>query len=129
MINLLERMAAAARNPVIAVLGPRAGDLLEWSRVTGQVASFCLNCPGRRRGAGPAALTPPSNPSPCNTPWPMNCGPPVMPTSGLLWWMWALALDLVRQPPPVRLEGPDLVHLAGVAEELDQLARLFPGRS
>ena len=44
MINLLERMTAF-QDAGETVLGLRAGELLEWSSITGQVASFCLNAP------------------------------------------------------------------------------------
>ena len=44
MINLLERVAAFQETED-RILGPRAAELLEWTRVTGQIASLCLNGP------------------------------------------------------------------------------------
>jgi len=123
MINLLERMAAV-QDSGQEVLGPRAGDLLEWSRVTGQVASFCLNA---HAAAAILACLPFSSREPITlqhsladelrTAGDADQWPPLADVT--------LALELVRQPPPVRLEGGDLVHLAGIAEQLDQLRAYF----
>ncbi len=128
MINLLERMAAV-QDSGQEVLGTRAGDLLEWSRVKGQVASFCLNA---HAAAAVLARLPFSSLEPITlqhsladelrTAGDADQWPPLADVT--------LALELVRQPPPVRLEGGDLVHLAGIAEQLDQLRAYFmAGRS
>jgi DNA mismatch repair protein MutS2 len=123
MINLLERMTAF-QDSGETVLGLRAGVLLEWESVTGQVASFCLN--------GPAAEAILSR-------RPYATSEPIVLQQALAdelraagdadnWPPMAdvgLALDLIRQPPPVRLEGSDLVHVAGVAEQLDLLRAHF----
>ncbi|MEN8005578.1 MAG: Smr/MutS family protein [Candidatus Krumholzibacteriota bacterium] len=123
MINLLERVAACG-DAGNRILGPRAGELLEWDRVTDQIASFCLNRPasGIIRSRAPYAalesitlqhaLADELRPAGDTDQW-----PPLAEVG--------LALDLVRQPPPVRLEGPDLVLIAGVAEQLDQLRSYF----
>jgi len=123
MINLLERMAAF-RDSGEAVLEPRAVELLEWNSVTGQVASFCLNGP-----AADAILSrrPYSSLEPVSLQQSLadelrssgdaDQWPPLADVGPVL--------DLVRQPPPVRLEGPDLVHVAGVAEQLDSLRAHF----
>jgi DNA mismatch repair protein MutS2 len=123
MINLLERIAAF-QDSSEAVLGPRPGELLEWSSVTGQVASFCLNGPAadavlsRRPYASlePIALQH-SLADELRPAGDANQWPPLADVG--------LALDLIRQPPPVRLEGADLVHVAGVAEQLDMLRAYF----
>ncbi|MCK9996347.1 MAG: Smr/MutS family protein [Candidatus Krumholzibacteria bacterium] len=123
MINLLDRMTAFQESGE-TVLGLRAGDLLEWESITGQVASFCLNAPAvdavlsRRPHASlepivlQQAMTDELRVAGDADQWP--------PMADV-----GFALDLVRQPPPVRLEGPDLVHVAGVAEQLDLLRAYF----
>ncbi len=123
MISLLERIAAF-QDSSAAVLGPRAGELLEWSSVTGQVASFCLN--------GPAADAVLSR-RPYDSLEPIvlqqSLADELRPAGDANQWPpladVGLALDLVRQPPPVRLEGADLVHIASVAEQLDRLRAYF----
>ncbi len=123
MINLLERMAAFQGSSE-TVLGTRAGELLEWSSITGQVASFCLNSPAADAvlslrpyaSLEPIALQQ-SLADELRTGGDADQWPPLADVG--------LALDLVRQPPPVRLEGADLVHVASVAEQLDRLRAFF----
>jgi len=123
MINLLERMAAF-RTSAEEVLGPRAGELLEWRSVTGQVASFCLNSPAvadvlaRRPYASlePVALQ-------------HSLADELRPAGDADQWPpladVGAAVELILQPPPVRLDGADLVHIASVAEQLDRLRTYF----
>jgi len=123
MINLLERVAAA-RPPGETLLAQRAGALLEWPRVTDQIAAACLN---------PAAADairrhrPFTSLEPIRLSWNLadelrprgdvDRWPPLADVSGVM--------ALLDQPSPVRLEGPDLVHVAAVAEELDALREYF----
>jgi DNA mismatch repair protein MutS2 len=123
MINLLERMAAV-QDSGKEVLGSRAGNLLEWSRVTGQVASFCLNA---HAAAAVLARIPYDSFEPITLQH--SLADELRPAGDADQWPpladVALGLELVRQPPPVRLEGADLVHLAGIAEQLDQFRAFF----
>ena len=123
MINLLERVAAF-RDADDRILGPRAGALLEWEKVTGQIASFCLNGPAARaiRRGLPYSLAEPialqhALADELRAAGDADRWPPLAEVG--------TALELVRQPPPVRLEGPDLVLIAAVAEQLDQLRSYF----
>lgn len=123
MINLLERMAAFSDSGE-EVLGPRAGELLEWTSITGQVATFCLNRPAAdavlalrpHASLEPVALqhslADELRPAADADQW-----PPLADVGG--------ALELIRQPPPVRMDGADLVHVASVAEQLDRLRTYF----
>lgn len=126
MITLLARMDAARREQT-AVLDERSDRLLEWGRVKEQLASRCRNERAARivRAARPfssraaidffRALHDEIRPAAERNQW-----PPLMEVGD--------ALDLLQQPPPVRLEGPDLVHLAAVAETLDELRAYFLAR-
>ena len=123
MINLLERVAAF-RDTGDGILGRRAAELLEWEGVTDQIASFCLNSHASRiiRSRLPYASREPialqhSLADELRPAGDANQWPPLAEVG--------TALELVRQPPPVRLEGPDLVLIAGVAEQLDQLRSYF----
>lgn len=119
MIPLLERLVAA-RAAATPVAAPRALALLEWERVAGQVAACCRSAlaadtvRARRPLADPALVTT----------WheladelrrdgDRNVWPPLDDPADLL--------ALLDQPPPVRLEGPDLVHVAAMAGNLDAL--------
>jgi DNA mismatch repair protein MutS2 len=126
MINLLDRLAAFRRDHS-AVLGERTAHLLEWSRVKDQLARHCRN----QRAAEAIGNTKPFSTLPAielvralgdeiRHDAQLNQWPPLMDLGD--------ALDLLEQPPPVRLEGPDLVHLATVAETLDQLRDHFLAR-
>jgi len=123
MINLLERMTAF-HDSGDRVLGFRAGALLEWESITGQVASFCLNAPAVDAiiSRQPHATLEPimlqqAMADELRVAGDADQWPPMADVG--------LALALVRQPPPVRLEGADLVHVAGVAEQLDLLRAYF----
>jgi len=123
MITLLDKLRATEAADRL-VLGPRAGALLEWERVTDQIARHCRNHAAAQavRATRPFtdpeaiglihALTDELRPAAEVDQWPplMNLGE---------------ALDLLRQAPPIRLEGSDLVHLAAVCEELDRLRDYF----
>ncbi|MBK7045600.1 MAG: Smr/MutS family protein [bacterium] len=119
MIPLLERLAAAAA-AAAPVASPRALALLEWDRLVGQIAGRCQSplaaaaVRARRPLADPDLLVPwheladelrPDGES--------NVWPPLNDPSTLL--------ALIDQPPPVRLEGTDLVHVAALAGDLDSL--------
>lgn len=122
MIDLLRRVDRAAESA--AVLGGRSAGLLEWPRVTAQVAAHCL---GRIAAERVRARLPYSDPEAIalqhaladelRTEGDADRWPPLLDAG--------FALELIRQPAPVRLEGEDLVHLAGVAEELDRLRAHF----
>lgn len=126
MISLLERMDSARRDRT-AVLGERSDRLLEWGRIKDQLASFCRNERAARivGAARPfssrdaielfRALNDEIRPAAEQNHW-----PPLMEVGD--------ALDLLQQPAPVRLEGPDLVHIAAVAETLDELRSYFLAR-
>jgi len=123
MISLLHRIDTFLDADRI-VLGRRSASLLEWERITGQVAAHCRNemaatavrerCPFATLAAITLfrELTDELRPGGDLGKW-----PPLIDVSG--------GLALVRQPPPVRLEGPDLVHIAAVAAELDRLRGHF----
>jgi len=123
MINLLEGILVADRD-LTGVLGPRAGQLLEWPRVTGQIARLCINT---RAAEAVRARRPFSSLEPIELQRALademrpagevDHWPPLVELSG--------ALDLLEQEHPIRLEGPDLVHIAAVAEELDRLRDHF----
>jgi DNA mismatch repair protein MutS2 len=123
MINLLERMKAFG-DQGHDVLGPRSGELLEWTDVTSQIASFCRNRPAavRVRARRPYASLEPITlqhalSDELRTDGDADRWPPLADVGS--------ALELLRQPAPIRLEGPDLVHVASVAEQLDQLRDYF----
>jgi DNA mismatch repair protein MutS2 len=119
MISLLTRTAAALADDHIS-LGRRAADLLEWDRIAGQVAGFCLSRLAAEaiRARRPFAtaesislyhdLTDELRPGGDAGRW-----PPLLEVGE--------ALVLLRRPAPIRLEGNDLVHIAAVAAELDRL--------
>ncbi|MBU8870817.1 MAG: Smr/MutS family protein [Gemmatimonadales bacterium] len=125
MINLLERIRIRESEATV-VLGPRAGMLLEWPAVKRQISNNCLN--GRAvehiQARQPFTsldrirlehdLADELRPAAQENLW-----PPLIDLTP--------ALELLEQQAPVRLEGPDLVHLAGVAEELDALRDYFLG--
>ena len=126
MITLLDKLAAGRRHQT-AVLGERTAHLLEWARIREQLAAHCRN----RRAADQIldrkpfshsepielfrALSDEIRPEGEQDVW-----PPLMDLGD--------ALELLEQPPPVRLDGPDLVHLATVGETLDQLRDHFLAR-
>lgn len=123
MINLLERIRARETHGP-GVLGPRADHLLEWTAVKRQISTHCLNRRSSEQiqARQPFAtldrielehqLTDELRPAAQGNVW-----PPLIDLSD--------ALDLLEQAAPVRLEGPDLIHLAVVAEELDALRDYF----
>lgn len=123
MIELLQRIANdhAASSKVLA---DRAAHLLEWSAVTSQIAKHCRNSRAaqiiahRRPFESQHAiefqhlLSDELRPAGQAGNW-----PPLMNLSD--------GLDLLEMNAPVRYEGPDLVHLATVAEQLDALREYF----
>jgi len=118
MIELLQRLADTERGE--PVLGDRTGELLEWCDVTAQLARHCLDpvaaaaVRGRRPFAAADAITlhrrlaDELRPGGDADAWPplINLEPALAP------------LD---RPPPLRLEGEDLVAVAAAAEALDEL--------
>ena len=123
MIDLLERLRLADERTA-EVLGPRAARLLEWDRVTGQIARHCL---GSRAAAAIRARRPFTDPEVIRLHHTLademrpgaevNQWPPLANLDGVL--------EVLEQPPPVRLEGADLVQVASTCEELDALRNHF----
>ncbi len=126
MISLLERLVVAEQEPRIGgdVSTGRASQLLEWTRVTDQIATLCINGPAaeRIRRRRPFATREPiqlihdladeMRPAGDVENW-----PPLVDVAG--------ALSILDAPLAGRLDGPDLVHLAGVAEDLERLRAFF----
>lgn len=125
MIPLLERLAAGAAEAMRApVASPRALALLEWERLSGQVAAHCLSALSAQAVRARRPLPVPA----LVVPWheladelraegDRNLWPPLNDPAGLL--------GLLDQPPPVRLEGPDLIHVAALAGDLDAMRAHF----
>ena len=125
MIPLLERLAAGAAEAMRApVASPRALALLEWERLSGQVAAHCLSSLSAQAVRARLPLPVPA----LVVPWheladelraegDRNLWPPLNDPAGLL--------GLLDQPPPVRLEGPDLIHVAALAGDLDAMRAHF----
>ena len=119
MIALLQTIAAA-RDQAPQILGRRPAALLEWPRVTAQLAAFCLN---RRAAAAIRRRRPYADPQPialdhalADELRALEAGDRDLPVVQV-----GQALALLERPAPIRLEGPDLVHIAAIAEELDAL--------
>lgn len=119
MIALLQTIAAA-RDQAPQILGRRPAALLEWPRVTAQLAAFCLN---RRAAAAIRRRRPYADPQPialdhalADELRALEAGDRDLPIVQV-----GQALALLERPAPIRLEGPDLVHIAAIAEELDAL--------
>jgi len=125
VISLLARLAAAdraAREDPVAT--PRDRDLLHWHRVTAQVAGHCRN---RRAAAAVSAQLPYADPDPIALAH--TLADELRPLAGAGKWPpgadLSPALDQLERPAPRRLEGPDLVTVACLAEDLDQLRQWF----
>lgn len=126
MITLLERLHNN-RHGQKAVLGDRSGHLLEWPRIKDQLAAHCLNQRAAQmvKNQQPyshldpitliRSLADEIRPEGQNNRW-----PPLIDLGE--------ALEILEQPPPVRMEGAELVHLAAVAETLDSLRDHFLAR-
>ncbi|MFH1841809.1 MAG: Smr/MutS family protein [bacterium] len=126
MNSLLERIAAAAEVADCVPGGQteRAHRLLEWSRILEQIAGFCHNhlaadLVRQRRPHGEMEsirlwwqLADEIRPFGESGRW-----PPLTGVSGVI--------ALLESPPPLQLEGEDLVHIAGVAVDLDILRDYF----
>jgi len=123
MIQLLQRIATDHAG-ALDLLNGRTAHLLEWDGVTAQIARHCRN---RRAALAIAhrrpfashdsiqfqhALADELRPSGQSGKW-----PPLMDLAD--------GLDLLEMTAPVRYEGADLVHLATVAEHLDDLRQHF----
>lgn len=123
MISLLEKTAAMLNADRI-VLGRRSAVLLEWEPITEQVAVHCLN---RLAAAAVRARHPFAGlesiglfrdlSDELRADGEVGRWPPLVEVGE--------ALDLLRQPPPIRLEGADIVHIAGVAQACDDVRRYF----
>lgn len=123
MISLLHKTETALSADQL-VLDRRSASLLEWDRITDQVAAHCRNALAAQglRGRRPFATLESialyrGLADELRSGGEMGQWPPLIEVSD--------ALALVRQPAPVRMEGPDLVHVATVAEELDRLRNHF----
>jgi len=121
MITLLARLAAAdeaARQHSVA--SPRARDLLGWPRVLDQLARHCQNRLAADQLRGQLPYADPDVIAELRTLADQWRGlrdaeqePPITDISG--------ARDLLDRHSPRRLEGPDLVAIARLAEDLVQL--------
>ncbi len=126
MITLLEKLQFNRRGQV-AVLGDRSGHLLEWPGIKDQLAAHCVN---QRAVQMVRRQQPYSQLEPIQliraladeirAEAQQNLWPPLIDLGE--------ALEILEQPPPVRMEGADLVHLAAVAETLDLLRDHFLAR-
>ncbi len=123
MISLLHKTATALSADQL-VMGRRSASLLEWDRITAQVAAHCRNAlaadgiANRRPFASLESITLfRSLADELRAGGEQGIWPPLIEVSD--------ALALVRQSAPVRMEGADLVHIATVAEELDRLRNHF----
>jgi len=121
VITLLEQLraaeAAAARAPVATV---RDRALLGWDRVAGQVAAHCHDL---RAAAAAGAQLPFADPAAIDL---VRCLADELRTLADRDRIPPLAvvspvLERLEAPPPRRLEGPDLVEVARLAEDLDRL--------
>jgi DNA mismatch repair protein MutS2 len=117
VITLLDRIDRSRREGDV-IVGGRSDHLLEWSRVKAQVAVHCLNARAAQIVQAHRPLTSPAAialqhqlADEIRSEGQQNLWPPLLDLGD--------ALDLLEQPPPVRMEGPDLVHLATVAETFD----------
>jgi len=123
MISLLQKTQAYLSADRI-VLGRRSASLLEWRRITDQVAVHCRNrlAADAVRVRRPFASLEAINlfrdlADELRAEGDRGRWPPLVEVSD--------TVALVGQPPPVRLEGPDLVHIASVAAEFDRLRQHF----
>jgi len=126
LISLLERISVARKQSRLGgdVRTGRATDLLEWSRITGQIATLCIN--GRAaqlvRDRLPFCTSEPIElmhaladelrPVGDADQW-----PPLVDVSAVL--------ELLDRPASGRLEGTQLVAVAAVAEDLERLREFF----
>lgn len=127
MIQLLERIRGLeieAGSAPTTLVGERSGRLLEWPQIKQQIASRCINL---RAAHAVLAREPFGNPERIELEHTLademrpaaarNIWPPLIELTPLL--------ELLEQPPPLRLEGPDLVLTAAAGEELDSLRNYF----
>ncbi|MFT5233415.1 MAG: DNA mismatch repair protein MutS2, partial [Candidatus Krumholzibacteriia bacterium] len=123
MITLLQQFHSIIETDQI-ILSRRSATLLEWEEITAQIAAHCINrfaAKDLRSRLAFASLS--------SIQWvheitdelghdgASGLWPPVVEVGDLL--------EIVRRPPPVRLEGTDLVHVAAVASEFDDLRQHF----
>jgi len=123
MISLLEKTDRALAADGLR-MGARASSLLEWDAVTAQIAGHCRNrravevVRGRRPFVDLATISLFHRlADELRLAGEQGEWPPLVDVCEML--------DLIQQPAPVRLEGPDLVHIATVAAELDNLRDYF----
>ncbi len=123
MIELLQRIAND-RATRADVLSDRAAHLLEWTGVKSQIARHCRN----RRAAQAIASRRPFD-SLQSIEFQHHLGDELRPAGQSGNWPPLMdlsdGLEMLEMPAPVRYEGPDLVHLATVAEHLDALRDYF----
>lgn len=123
MITLLQQFQSALNADQIQ-LSRRSASLLEWEQVTAQIAVLCVNRLAAQEIASRQAFATLASirlnhdlSDELSRDGASGLWPPLVDVSDLL--------AIVRRPPPVRLEGGDLVHVASVAKELDSLRRYF----
>ncbi len=125
MIELLHRIDRD-RKGAEPVLPERGAQLLEWHRITSQIARHCRN----ERAAQSISCRQPfateeaiafqhALADELRSEGQAGHWPPLLDLSQ--------GLQLLEMLAPVRYEGSDLVHLASVAEELDALRQYFLG--
>ena len=122
MITILERLAAADEQAVLGRddEGARALRLLEWPLVTKQIAAHCHNhlAATAIRQRLPYCDLPPITLH-------QQLADELAPRGDAGRWPpladVSVALDLLAAPPPVHLDGADLICLAAAAESLDTL--------
>ncbi|HOX25077.1 MAG TPA: Smr/MutS family protein [Candidatus Krumholzibacteria bacterium] len=127
MIPLLARLAAAdglAEQQPVATRRDR--DLLSWNRVAAQVARHCRN---RRAAAAVEAQLPYADAATIELA--RTLADELRPLAAAGKWPplsdQSAVLDRLDEPPPRRLEGPDLVGVMRLAEDLDQLRQWLLG--
>jgi len=123
MIQLLQRIQAD-HDAAAEILPAKAAHLLEWPRITDQMARHCRNGRAAERLRARRPFTDPEAIAFRHTlsdelreEGQQNNWPPLMNLDD--------GLALLEMSAPVRYEGSDLVHLAAVAEQMDALRDHF----
>ncbi|MCP4292011.1 MAG: hypothetical protein GY780_09285 [bacterium] len=123
MIEILQRLEND-RRASLQVLDSKASQLLEWTQITAQIARHCRN---RRAADAISRRVPFSDPGAIS--FSHSLSDELRPKGQAGHWPPLIeltdGLELLEMTAPVRYEGPDLVHLATVAEYLDALREHF----